>query len=1405
MAEKKLYKEYFQINPKYFPQVTEALIKEGKVNWKNYFANDSFINVLKQACDMINGLRPLSMFTWGPYGSGKSHLLLTLISMLQANDEEITEYFTDQHLSTDLLNKFITMKNSGKIITIHRIGSSDITTESDLVLAVQQSVMAALEENGIENQGSASMKDSFLEYISKPVNRTYFDSLIKEDDYAWEFPEMSVDEVEKIINGDNVKASEEMLRKVMTVMKNIGQYGILKDTNAMSDWIKDIIEKNNIKAIVFAWDEFSEFLQNHPMGLTGFQTLLEISNSHPFYFIIVTHEAEKVFADSKAAKKFLDRFQKPVEISLPENTAFKLLHQAMKITNDPVLADEWNTKIVPAVNGRLSDVRKRILSFDRAASSKKSSFTDEDLQGVAPIHPYAALILRQIASMFNSNQRSMFDFIINESSDSQGFKWFINKYGPLDRTNILTVDMLWEFFCGKQVNGLSDDVRGIFLSYDGLKSESLLPEEQKVLKTILILQAVSVRISNDDLLSPNVETLELSFKGTDWNTGKAKAIAEGLREKGLIFEKPMANGKKEYCVANGNVGDGIKKYRDQAISETKTTSLITIAELADSVTIPKQVEMRYKPEYTSASGFTTTLNNQFRHTYTERFKVIITFALNDVEAQQIKDHILKAVSAPNNDVLFIETLTPMGKDLYDQYIEALAFSKYYSTKDGNQAKHFQDQADGVLRQWKQNISNGAFTFFTSHNVNGERKATLSDLQEALRKYDFQTYVSCLEQYNLNATLYGAFNLTQGAELGIKQDTKSAYKVANKNLSIENALSGAWKVDEYWKDNTKQSLVIVKVKTRIEEIIAESFNNNNGEVSIMSILNEMEKQPFGFMPTSITSYVLGFCLKEYANANFFWSNHSNTETMTVDKMKMMIANALNQKNNPSKAYKDEFIVTMTSNMRCFLKGSASIFNIPESMCTSIEATRDQIRIKMKNLQFPIWCIKYILDEEQLANSKSVIEDVIDCYTGIANTANSNQESESKLAEKVGSIFEESPSAVDDLRNMISDSKCRDGMISYIELFKDGELRQLAAEINDNGAYIDEVKKKFNAGDGNWVWSSQTADEKISDVILEYKIIKESNKSLSACTSLQDTISEWNRRTNNIKMPCEVVAKQVGDLGLFLWELNSIKRNGNIAEQNKQKFYDLLLTQRESFDVFYKNQVPYFKADANSLLSDLNDSEIVELFNSLPAGQFTKGKTEYYNFVQSKIDEYVQSQWRKKMQSLWLEKTGTKDPVEWSEKYNTPILCMVSEEQRPVARKMFDIIKSSNPNEEDARAAIDFMNNADFYESLSDGDERDRRFMKLIVGTNSVLLTDINKIRNKLRATLLQESPYYWFESSQVKNCLKKMVDKEYKLRGSEMASQIIDKMDTAQLREYLKRRIDEDAEFGIQILKGEDGK
>lgn len=1405
---KRMYSEYFNIAPKYFPQVTKELIARGEVSWKNYFANESFLKTLTQTCDMLNRKKPLSIFTWGPYGSGKSHLLLTLISMLNADDDEVKEYFKDQELSNDLLNKFLTVKNSGKIITVHRIGSADIVDETDLVIAVQNSIIEALDKNGIENQGAASLKDSFLSYISDPDNRDYFEKKSKNEKYAFAFEGKGIDEIEKDIRCDDENTSENMMRKVVKVLKDIGQTGVLIDTNSMPNWIKDIIEKNNLKAIVFAWDEFSEFIMNHPSGLTGFQNLLEISESHPFYFIIVAHEAKRIFNNNNnsngSGKKFLDRFQDPVEISLPENTALKLLRSAMKITDDDVLRNEWNTHIQNQINGDLASVRNHILSFERTSSGKKkSAFTDEDLKGVIPIHPFAALVLRQIASMFNSNQRSMFDFIISNDENSQGFKWFIRTHSPFDnKSNILTIDMLWEYFCGKQVNGLSDDVKGIFLSYDGLKPEKLQPDEQRILKTILILQAISLRISNDALLTASEETLDLAFSGTGWSKGKAKAIADGLKEKGLVFEKPIANGHKEYVVANGNVGsDDIKRFREQAIAETKTSTLITNGNLLEAVPVHASVAMRYLIESTCETGFTTALNNQSRKLDKERIKLIITFAMNDDEATKIKSQITKSLNTGNNEILFIETLVSMGKDLNDQYIEALTYCKYYQKKDNDQARHFQDQAESILRQWNNNISNGAFMLYTPENKNGKRCANQEDLKKALKEYDLQKYPLGLEQYTLNATLYGPYAVAQGAELGITEKTSGAYRSANPKNSLENALSGAWMVKDYWKDSAKQSLTIVKIKNKIEDVISEGFKKD-GTISILSIWEELEKPPFGFMPNSVAAFVLGFCLKEYANSNYFWSNGSKNETMTPDKMKQLIANVISYEANGVKNYREEFIVTMTIQKRQFLTASSAIFDIPKNNCTSIESVRDQIRIKMKGYPFPIWCIKFILSTQTFKTTSQDVEKAIDHYTSFVNVTSSDGESENGIADNLGQMFIDKPDLVDELKAMINDNNCRDGMIAYIGEYKDGELIKLAAEIGDNGSYIDKVREKFDAGDSNWVWKVDTANDRISDVILDYKIIKESNKSLSTCHSLSETISEWNRRTNNIKMPCELAAKQVGDLGAFLWQLSSIKRNNGLDDRNKLDFYNLLCTQREAFDAFYKDQIIYFKADANSLLSDLSDTDIDEVYSRLPSGQFTKGKTEYYNYVQNAIENYLRSQSKKKMQTAWQEKTDSKDPVEWSDTYNTPILCMVSEKDRAEARRMFDIIKSTNPTEDDAKSAIEFIEKSDFYDILKDASERDKRFMEMIVGNNSVLLNDITEIRKNLRAKLPHESPYYWLENSDVQKCLKSMADKAYKLKGSAMAEQIIDSMDAAQLREYLKQRIADDTEFGIQILKGE---
>lgn len=1331
----KLYKDYFNINPKYYAAVTADLIEQGKVSWKDFYPHETFVKLLETTYKVLSGSATRSIWVEGAYGTGKSHAALTVKSMINAPDEEVEEYFKDFGLSSDLCDKLLSVKHSGKILTIHRIGSAGINTDTDLILAVQQSVMAALRANGIENQGDASMRDAFLAWLERPGSKEYFNTLIQTEKYAWDFSGMTVnDVVERLKNGTDSQI-ELMMRNVMKVLKENGQYGLFSDVNDMADWIKSIIEDNQLTAILFVWDEFSEYFLNHPVGLTGFQTLIEISQSHPFYFMIVAHESRNLFADGDTANKTLGRFEPPIKIELPENMAFQLMAQAMKTTDDPVLSKEWEEEDKPALNDELIGVRSIITATMKRQSSfgQKTQLSDKELQGIVPIHPYAALLLKHIATVFNSNQRSMFDFIIsNDMTDAKGFKWFINNYGAQSEINLLTIDLLWDFFCGKEKAGMNDDVRGVLDSYATLQSDKLLPEEQRVLKTILLLQAISMRVTGNDLLIPNDQNVDLAFAGTDWQKGKAIAVANGLIDKNLLFKKPIAGGKFEYCVVNAGGGESVAPYRKKVVDETKTQALIVNGSLAEAVVLPAAIKQRFLTDgnATGYNNFNSTVQRLRQKPAVERFKVVITFAMTDIELQQIRQQILKTVNMPNNDMIFIESLTPMGKDLYDQYVDSMAFSRYNAQKDKNQASHYEGQALNVLKEWKSKIGSGAFMLYDSEHKGGQRMSTLTDLQDALSAINHKIYYYGLEQYALNTTMYSVYQLANGAGFGIEQKLSGAYSNSNKKLSFETALAGAWKVDRYWEDPSIQSLPIVHIKKEVDTLVQAGFTGGAGRVSMMSILDVLEKAPYGFMPSSVAALVLGFVLKEYATSEFFWSNGSNNETMSVDKMKTMIANALSHKVNPGAKYKEEYIVAMTPATRSFLKCTSAAFAINPSLCGSVESARDQVRIKMKAFSFPIWCVKYILKDESLGCSDEIIAQIIDDYMGIANTANSNKASENDLAERIGRTVIEHPEAAKDLSALFSSEQCRKGMLAFISVYRDGILPQLASKIGDGGRYIDRVKARFNAGDANWVWNVSTAEEKISDIILEYQIILESSKTLGNYTSLKEVVGAWNARTNNIKIPCEVVAKHVGDLAPFLWQLCYMKRSNDLSEQNKQTFYDLLLTQRESFEKFYKDQVPYFIQDASAFLSGLDTSEIAELYNSFSQGQFTKQKSEYYKYVQTEAEKYIQGQWKKKLRDLWYEKTKTKSPIAWSEKYETPILCMFDDAERGMVRKVFKCIMSPNPVEAEAKKALSYLQQADFYDRLEDEQARDDCFKLRIVGRYAILLQDINAVRRSL---------------------------------------------------------------------------
>lgn len=1399
MVGKKLYRDYFNIDPKYYAAVTADLIESGMVSWKSFYPHETFVKLLEKTHTVLSGKDPRSLWVEGAYGTGKSHAALTVKSLLDATDEEVTEYFEDYGLSKDLCQKIIADKNDGLLITIHRIGSGSIRSDQDLILAVQDSIMAALEKHGITNRGEASLRDAALKWLEKKANRDYFNTLIEEEQYAWTFGGNNVDAViDRLQNGTPAQIAKTM-RDIITVAENNGITALRLDIQGMADWIKSIIAENQIKAILFIWDEFTEFFQNNPNSLTGFQTLAEISLSHPFYFMIVSHESRSLFLNAETAKKILDRFVPPVKIELPENMAFRLMAQAMKTTQDAMLKSEWEE-----YKGELTDDLAGVCSF--ITSSMKSSSTlgqktvlsEQELQAIVPIHPYAALLLKHLSVAFSSNQRSMFDFIIsNDMTDAKAFKWFINNYSPLDRPNLLTIDMLWDFFYGKGQNGLNDDVRVILDSYSLLRSDKMTPDEQQVLKTVLLLQAISLRISDVELLKPNEQNVDLAFSGTGWSKGKARSIAEKLVRDGILFKRTVGGGKSEYTIAN-STGDAatIKKLKDTVVRETKTQDLIINADLIGAIILPPAINGRYIFNGAAHGNFTPAVAKLAAISHSERFSVLVTFALNDDEAALVKNQIVSGIKSGKHNIIYVDaSLSPMGKDLFEQYVESMAYSRYYAQNDKHRAGEFQKQAAKCLNDWKEKIAGGAFMLYSAEYPSGKRLANITALQDEFSLINHQKYYYGLESYDVKRDLFVGSALAQGAECGATQTLKQTFK----EPKLETALFGAWGVEKYWEDPAKRSLSIVQIKIKVEELIKKGFDSPSGRVCVADIYGELEQAPFGFRATNLAAFVMGFVLKEYVTADYFWSNGLTSESMSVDKMKMAIANAMKQTVSPDKKYKPEYIVAMSAEQRAFLKCTSEAFRIPMTQCGSIESARDQVRISMKKLSFPIWSIKSILETVETRTPAAIIASVIDDYCGIANTANSSKTSESDLADAIGRLVLQNTSLTEDLSHLLTNDMCRKGMLAYIDAYQGGALKTLATQIGDGGAYLDQVKQKFNADAANWVWNTETANDKINDVILDYRIIDESAKSIPACCSIRDVISGWNSRTNNIKIAFEALKKAAGDLAPFLEELHRMKQTNTLVDQNKEKFYSLLVSQRESFDKFYNDQIPYFRTVAEIFIDGMDTDDILKLYQDIPAGQFTKSSTEYMTYIENAVKVFLQNQAKKRLKDLWVEKTGTKDPRDWSARYDTPILCMLNDEERPEAKEIFTIMLENSPSEMSINRAIAYLNRVTYFDKLFNSELRDKCFMSRVVGDYALMLDDAQAIREYLVAHVTVRQ-YDWMDNSTVQNQIRMLAEKKYKTGGSEKVWAVVEKMDATELRHYLRDLISDNVKVGIEILK-----
>ena len=1427
------YSQYFNIDEKYYAVVTKKLIDEGKVKWDGFYPHETFIQLLHQVVTMLSGKETKSIWVEGTYGTGKSHATLTLKCLLEAPEEAVRAYFAEYGLSEDLCNKFLAARSeemNGKLIVVHRIGSSNIKNDDDLIWAVQDSVSRALQDAGVENMAAGTMKEALLAWINeRPANKEYLSSLISEVPQV--FGGMGLDMILQMLQSNDEKSIEVLMEKLVVLCRENGILAMNMDAEKLAAWLEDVIDKNGLGAIVFIWDEFSEYFKNCQNSLTGFQTLTHVSFNKPFYFVIVTHESDGLIANQSDRSKISNRFIEPrVHIELPDNMAFRLMHQAMKETDDEVMKNEW-AQVKQGLNSRLGNVRNHITASAKkhAKAGAKTILSDDDLQKIVPLHPYAALMLKHISRVFTASQRSMFDFIVARDPDvdrvddsdanvlaCRAFKWFINHNGVMSPSNLMTVDMLWDFFNAKAGGNMNPDALEILNNFDTLTSEyHLSPDEQRVLRTVLLMNAICTRVQEADMLVPTYENIDLAFLGTGWPTGKAANIARAMVHRTpplqpVLFEEPMQDGTMR-VIPKATGGVDIEEIKNRIRSQLATKDLVEAGGFAQALRIPDNLTGHFTASmlYVNPRSSQTFMNGlreakNRANSSPDHFELCILLAMTDEERSEAGRMIQNALrdGIPEN-LLLLDATTNTFAAYLENYITNRAYSEYYLKSDKKQSGQFASYAQKNLASWKDQVTTGEFRLYDTAHANGQMRMGYSAMSDVLQDFDRNMYPYGIEQYTVNPTMFTRSAMGQGAECGLTETEKGTFTSGNPATKLSTALKGAWKVEgEYWGDAANQSLIIVQLKKKVEEVIHAGFAKN-GRVPIMDILAALSERPFGITPSNLSAFVLGFLLKEYATDQYFWSN-GTTRPMSVELMKSAIKNAMDQMVQSKANYRPEAIVTMSEELRLFLQGTASIFHESVERCGSVDTAAGIIRFGMKKLEFPIWVLKSILADESLQTDTAVISEVIDKYLGVANIRNYAQNvTESDLASEIGRLMKEYPHLAADLEGLLVSQKCREGMKAYLDDYRGGELPSLALTIKDGGNYISEVKKKFNADEANWVWSPDTANAKIDDTIVEYSIIAESNALIAPATTLSGCVRNWKDRIGNFRIALEAMAPETGDLKEFLDILFTIRqsRDNTIPEMKKKRFLELLREKKNDFNYLYSHQEEMFRRIAQGWLSELSDEDISEIFGTyMDTGVFCDASDKYFQSVETRVNAYVDAQRSKRLSKLWYEKTGTHSPADWSRRYFTPILCMFDDYERQKAREVFTILHKNKPTETEFTSAEEWLKTGDFYGQLSSSEERDKCMQEHLIGDYSYLLPDVNKVREYLRDKASMIAPYEWMDNATVMAKIREMANMRYKTGGSTEAEKAVADLGIDDLRNYVRDLIKTDMTVGIAILK-----
>ena len=917
---------------------------------KEYIPTKDGCELLKSYLNSIIYGKNRATILIGPYGKGKSHLLLVLITLLDDYEKEDIPYIDNfilkiKKIDAELYEMLVKIRKEKQRMMPVIINSNYGDLNQAFLLALSE----ALER----------------EKLSDIIVNTYFDVAIKVIEKWEEKYKDAINEIKRCLKEYDCSLKElkqglknysekyyEIFRNVYSCILHGQEFNPLVNSDIVKTY-KDMtheIAQKGYKGLFIVFDEFSKFLEyvenSHMMkDLKLLQDFGELANrtgnSEQIHLSCITHKTMNQYAsnmDEDRANAF-----KTVEGRFKEIYFNRSMEQNYEIVSYALEKKEKFEQYYEKFylkNKKNYDELKENIIFKNTENIEEILF-----KGCFPLNPITTYSLIELSEKIAQNERTLFTFLTDD--DTNSLKSFIENEKNFN--NLFNIDKIYDYF-----RPLLKKETDLLIKEIWLKSENAINKcKNDVERNIIKSLAIIYMINDLETLTPDDKTIKdsLNLQQNEYD----KAI-ETLIDRSILKRKKITNEIDFATIYNREITKEIKRLSDSDFYDIDVKE--TLNEIINPVySLPR----RYNEEYKITRFFSNIFMNEkelislskfdllFEKTYCDG--IVINLIRDSRNIQEVRDNF----SQKNNDQVILK----IPKTIFPKAIVSLLRDYKaieYLIFNSNIKDEVNSELELIKKETIDAINEQVSLYFSNENI-----------QEYIYKNEIFKKVNNISSF-LSDICMKIYNKTPiiNNELINKRDLSAPIKKA-RDIVIETILNNN---EDLIKSKTSAEATIYKsiVEKKNSSSISETLKiinkfiseSENNKISFNQIYKKLESKPYAIRK-GIIPILISMALYNYSDIIVIYFMNKEIDLDATNLIKI--------NENPEKY----FILTEkgTADKIKYLSNLMYIFNVP-----NLDTQRVNLKKLVDNMRRWILSLPRILREYSInSNDLEIKEEYI----------------------------------------------------------------------------------------------------------------------------------------------------------------------------------------------------------------------------------------------------------------------------------------------------------------------------------------------------------------------------------------------------------------------------------------------